>query len=387
MQRIVFISLFTAIFSANLGMGIVAPLLPVYAQHFGATGLYIGLVFASFSITRTIFLPVVGNLSDKIGRKIFITSGLFLFSFASIGYIFASNITLLIFTRMLQGAAAAMVIPIALAYMGESSPKGKEGSYMGTFNLFFFGGLATGPILGGIVKDLAGIKFCFISMGAISFFGWLLAFIFLPEKKPPEKNKNYPAKGYLRFFQSRTLQGIFFYRLCFSTGIGVLWAFLPIFGDNILKLSSSQIGILISINIAVATILQTPFGMLADRTKKGWLVILGGCLAGISLIAISFSRNFLEIIFINFLLGISGGISMPALTALTVEEGKKMGDMGSMMSAFVLFHSIGMIVGPLFAGLSTQFINITVTFITGGVIGILGVIGFVLAQKYRLQIS
>ena len=106
-------------------MGIVAPLLPVYAQHFGATGLYIGLVFASFSITRTIFLPVVGNLSDKIGRKIFITSGLFLFSLASIGYIFASNITLLILTRMLQGAAAAMVIPIALAYMGKNSPKGK----------------------------------------------------------------------------------------------------------------------------------------------------------------------------------------------------------------------------------------------------------------------
>ena len=115
--------------------------------------------------------------------------------------------------------------------------------------------------------------------------------------------------------------------------------------------------------------------------------MLGGCLAGISLITIPFSRNFSEIIIINFLLGISGGISMPALTALTVEEGKKMGDMGSMMSAFVLFHSIGMIVGPLFAGISTQFINITVTFITGGVIGILGVIGFVLAQKYRLQIS
>lgn len=363
-----------------LGMGIVAPLLPLYAQHYGATGIAIGLVFASFSISRTLLLPIIGKLSDRRGRKIFITTGLFLFSLTSIGYIEATNIPLLVLTRTIQGIAAAMVIPIALAYMGEITPGGKEGIYMGIFNFFFYGGLAAGPIFGGIVKDAFGINSSFYTMGLISFVGFLLSLLFLPEKRSAGKSAT-TRKGYSQFFRPRALKGIFTYRLCFSIGIGVTWAFLPIFGDNILRLSSSQIGFLISLNILIATLLQAPFGKLADKINKGWFVVIGGIMAACALMVIPFTRNFTEIFIANLLLGFSGGIAMPALTALVVEEGKKIGEMGSMMSLFVLFHSIGMIIGPLLAGFSAEYISITATFIGGGAIGLAGVAGFGILMK------
>ncbi len=248
---------------------------------------------------------------------------------------------------------------------------------MGTFNLFFYGGLATGPILGGIVKDAFGMDSSFYAMGVLSFIGFLTSLLFLPEKKKTNNPRPVP-KGYARFFRPRALKGIFLYRLCFSIGIGVTWAFLPIFGDNVLKLSSSQIGILISLNILIATLLQTPFGKLADRLPKRWFVTLGGAMAATALILIPFTRNFWEIFWVNFLLGISGGIAMPALSALVVEEGKKIGEMGSMMSLFVLFHSIGMIIGPLFAGATSEALNLTSTFVGGGIIGLMGVTGFAL---------
>jgi MFS family permease len=380
LQKKIFIALCLAIFSAMLGMGIVAPLLPVYAQHYGATGFAIGLVFASFSISRTFLLPLIGKLSDKRGRKIFITSGLFLFSLTSIGYLTASNIPFLILTRTIQGIAAAMVIPIALAYMGEITPQGREGTYMGTFNLFFYGGLATGPILGGIVKDAFGMNSSFYAMGIISFIGFLFSLIFLPEKRISPTSPSL-QKGFRQFFKPRSLKGIFTYRLCFSIGIGVTWAFLPIFGDNVLNLSSSQIGLLISLNIFIATLLQTPFGKLADRIPKGWFVIIGGIMGAGSLIIFPFTRNFHEIFLANLLLGISGGIAMPALTALVVEKGKDIGEMGSMMSLFILFHSIGMIIGPILAGLTSEYASLTVTFIAGGGIGLIGVIGFAVSLK------
>ncbi len=376
LHKKIFIALCLAIFSAMLGMGIVAPLLPVYAQHYGATGLAIGLVFASFSISRTLLLPLIGKLSDKKGRKIFITAGLFLFSLTSIGYLVSTNIPLLILTRTIQGIAAAMVIPIALAYMGDITPEGREGTYMGTFNLFFYGGLASGPILGGIVKDAFGMSSSFYAMGVLSFIGFLTSLLFLPEKKMANAPPHPVSKGYGRFFKPKALRGIFIYRLCFSIGIGVTWAFLPIFGDNVLKLSSSQIGLLISLNILIATLLQTPFGKLADNLPKRWFVSLGGGMAATALGLIPFTRNFSEIFWVNFLLGISGGVAMPALSALVVEEGKKIGEMGSMMSLFVLFHSIGMIIGPLFAGLTSETISLTATFVGGGLIGLLGVTGF-----------
>jgi len=384
LQKRIFIALCLAIFSAMLGMGIVAPLLPVYAQHYGATGFAIGLIFAAFSISRTLLLPLIGKLSDKRGRKIFITTGLFLFSLTSVGYLVSTDTPLLILTRTVQGMAAAMVIPIALAYMGEITPQGKEGTYVGFFNLFFYGGLAAGPILGGIVKDALGMDSSFYAMGILSFIGFLTALFFLPEKKGDSKRASV-TRGYGPFFRSRLLKGVFAYRFCFSVGIGVTWAFLPIFGDNVLGLSSSRIGILISLNILVATLLQTPFGRLADRFAKSWFVSTGGIMAAAALAMIPYTRNFTELFLVNLLLGVAGGIAMPALTALIVEEGKKVGEMGSMMSLFVFFHSIGMIVGPLLAGISAQTLGLTVTFLAGGGIGLAGVAVFGLTQPMKRQ--
>jgi len=371
-----FIALFLAVFTAMLGMGIVAPLLPLYAQHFGAKGLLIGLVFASFSISRTALLPFVGRMSDKRGRKVFIAAGLLLFTLTSLGYVASRNVGELLAARMLQGIAAAMVIPIALAYMGELTPAGKEGAYMGVFNIFFFGGLAMGPIMGGIVKDLFGLDFSFYSMGVASFIGFLFTLIFLPESKRIRE----PAASYLwslsQVLAGRRIRGIYLFRLFFSIGIGLTWTFLPIFGDNFLGLSSSHIGILISLNVLIATLLQTPCGMLADRFNKAAFVIFGGSLAAGALFLIPLTRDFREILFVNILLGISGGISMPAVTAMAVEEGKNIGGMGTLMSIFVMCHSIGMIIGPVLAGAVAGVLNVTFVFFIGALVGLAGVGGF-----------
>lgn len=159
MGKRIYIALLLSVFSAMLGMGIIAPLLPVYAQKLGATTFVVGLIFCSFSISRTIFLPLAAGFSERRGRKIVIVSGLSLFTLTSIGYVFSATIFHLILIRSIQGIAAAMVIPVSLAYMGEESPSRKEGTFMGIFNLFFFGGLGTGPFLGGLLKDLMGIEY------------------------------------------------------------------------------------------------------------------------------------------------------------------------------------------------------------------------------------
>ena len=67
-DRKIFGTLFFSIFTAVTGVGIVVPLLPVYARDLGASGLYIGLIFGAFSLSRTLFLPYFGRLSDKKGR-------------------------------------------------------------------------------------------------------------------------------------------------------------------------------------------------------------------------------------------------------------------------------------------------------------------------------
>ena len=80
MIRKVFPILALSIFSSMLGVGIIAPLLPLYAESLGATGIWLGIIFGGFSISRAIVMPIIGRLSDRHGRRPILGIGLLSFA-------------------------------------------------------------------------------------------------------------------------------------------------------------------------------------------------------------------------------------------------------------------------------------------------------------------
>ena len=90
----IFITLFFALFATVTGVGIVVPLLPVYAHNLGASGLYIGLIFGSFSISRTCLLPYFGRLSDRTGRKPIIVIGLLAYAVVSVAFLLSTKVSI-----------------------------------------------------------------------------------------------------------------------------------------------------------------------------------------------------------------------------------------------------------------------------------------------------
>ena len=75
MDKRVFYTLNIAVFTSMLGMGIVLPFMPIYARSLGATGITIGIFFASFPLAQMVFMPMIGRLSDRHGRKMFMALG------------------------------------------------------------------------------------------------------------------------------------------------------------------------------------------------------------------------------------------------------------------------------------------------------------------------
>ncbi len=130
LNKKIFGALFFSIFAVVTGVGIVVPLLPVYAHDLGASGLTIGLIFGAFSLSRTAFMPYFGRLSDKKGRKPYIMAGLIGYALISIAFIASEDVQALIFFRFIQGIASAMIMPIAQAYIGDITPAGREGTTM-----------------------------------------------------------------------------------------------------------------------------------------------------------------------------------------------------------------------------------------------------------------
>ena len=166
------------------------------------------------------------------------------------------------------------------------------------------------------------------------------------------------------------VRGLFSFRLVQAIGRGSTFAFLPIFASMI-GLSISLIGTLIAINILTVTLLTPLGGLIADRFNRRTLIIFGSILFTIFLAAVPLTNSFGQLLAVLFIQGIGGAISMPAASALAVEEGRKYG-MGSTMSMLFLAMSIGMALGPIISGGKADLQEINPVFYFGAAMGLVG---------------
>jgi multidrug resistance protein len=370
MIKKVFPILAVSIFSAMLGSGLIVPLLPLYAQDLGATGTQLGIIFAGFSISHSVFTPIVGRLSDRRGRKIFLCIGLLFYSITSLCFTWATDATQLTLVRIGQGIAASMILPIAMAYVGDLSPKGEEGKWMGYANAAFFSGFGVGPLIGGTLTERFGMNTAFYTTSSLCLLA-LLAVVFL---LPEIRQRRIGEKGHFSFKEMSTsplVRGLFSFRLVQAVARGGIMTFLPIFTATYIGLGTNLIGILLSVNMLPMIVLLAPAGRLADKFNRKVLVILGNLAYIFTLVLIPLANTFWQQIWLCIPRAIGGAISMPAATAMTVEEGRKFG-MGSTMSILMMAMGIGMAVGPPLSGIIADFVDIKAVFYFGGAVALVG---------------
>ncbi len=384
MNRKIFVTLFFCIFTSVTGVGIVVPLLPVYANHLGASGFMVGMIFGSFSLSRIVFLPYFGKLSDRQGRKPFITWGLFIYSLVSIAFMFSEGVTQLVFIRFIQGIASAMILPICQAYVGEIVPEGKEGFIMGIFNISMYGSLSLGPLLGGVVNDHFGLGTAFACMGLLSFLAFLMAAIYLPPvTREPRIQRSKGPVSYWVLLKNGKILGSSVLRMAYTCCIGAIWGFLPVFADAEFGLSSSAIGVLIMLGVLTSGVLQTPMGWVADRVSKRALSIVGSLMIAVAVYCFTFAQGFWSLFACNVAFGIGGGVVVPAITAICVIEGSREKAMGSVMALLTIGHSLGMLGGSLLAGVLMDLVSLKSSFIAGSVVVVAGTLFFIWVTREK----
>ena len=373
----IFGTLFFSIFAAVTGVGLVVPLLPVYAHDLGASGFYIACIFGAFSLSRTFFLPYFGSLSDKKGRKWLIATGLLSYAIVSVTFLFAKNIELLIGIRLLQGVASAMILPVTQAYIGDITPSGQEGWVMGLFNMSVFFGLSLGPLMGGVINDVFSLNAAFWCMGIMALAGFFASIIFLPPLKSEtiSVHAGGPTEWTL-LLGDRDIIGLFIFRFSYATCIGIIWGFLPVYADIMLSLSSSSIGVLVMLGVVASGVLQIPMGYVADRFNKRMLVVAGGVISVYAFVLYVCACDFSDLFLASLLFGIGGGVSMPSLMALILIKGEKTKAMGAVMGIITMAHSFGMLIGAFVAGVMMDFYKLNLSFLLGAVIMIFGVVFF-----------
>lgn len=377
LNRRIFATLFLAIFSSVTGVGIVVPLLPVYANNLGASGLYVALIFGSFSLSRSVFLPVFGRMSDRRGRKPFIVIGLLCYVLISVAFMGFKQVEALIAVRFIQGIASAMIMPVTQAYVGDITPAGEEGFTMGLFNMSVFLGLSIGPLLGGLISESYSLQAAFACMGTLALIGGLLGLVLLPPTRSEQVVvQQKEPRDWKSLVRDPDVAALFVFRFAYTTCIGILWGFLPVYADTEFALSTSAIGVLLTLGVFTSGVAQVPMGALADRFNKIVLVLLGGLVVVYAVYSFQWAQGFWDLFLASVLFGLGGGIAMPAHTALAVITGSRTGAMGSVMALLTMAHSLGMLSGSLLAGLIMDVAHLRLAFTGGAAIMALGVVFF-----------
>lgn len=371
-----FASLFFAVAVAMLGIGIIAPILPLYVETFAASGLMIGIIMGAFSLSRGLLGPFVGRLSDRIGRKRFILVGLGIFAAVSLCYSLAGNVWQLILVRILQGAASVMVTPIAQGYVGDITPLGKEGRMMNLFYSSMFIGTGLGPLLGGVLTDLWSVHAAFAGMGILSFVSLLMVAMTLPadhsriqvrrsEQRPrsiiPLRQiaKHDGVKAILAYVATRG-----FWRQGFNT-------FYPLFAVSMLGWSASEVGYIMSGYFIAGGLFQIPFGFLADRWPRHPQIILGSFAAPLMLLLIPFMRSFAGVMVVVFSIGMLSAFSRASILAIRTELGRTHG-MATLAGLHGSAFASGQMIGPVVCGVVVDVFGLSAVFPFGSLVGGLG---------------
>jgi multidrug resistance protein len=173
------IVIFLTVFVNLVGFGIIIPLLPFYAQTFGASPLVIGLLFASFSLSQLLATPALGVLSDRWGRRpvlIFSLLGTVL-SFAMLAV--ARSLTMLFLARIVDGLSGGN-ITTARAYIADVTSPEERARAFGMLGAAFGLGFIVGPGLAGVFSHISYVAPIWAA-AAITAIATGLAFFWLPE--------------------------------------------------------------------------------------------------------------------------------------------------------------------------------------------------------------
>ena len=355
-------------FISLLGIGIIVPVMPIFAAELGANGLTLGLIIAAFSISRTILLPVVGNLSDRFGRKGFLVCGLLIYSLVGLIFPQAHSIANIIAIRVFHGVGSAMIVPIAMAYVSDMSPPGQEGRYLGMLNVAIFAGIGCGPLLGGFFTDHWGMPAAFYAMSALSLLAFFLVLAQMPgmdaKVDQPKALGIFTSLG--RMLKNRHTCGILLARMSTMLIMVPTMAFLPLLMAQWFHASGTEIGVVIACRTLANAIAQTPFGRMTEHRNKVLMLMVGCTVISLVMCLVPLAVNFWMLLALFITLGIGEAIIWPALGALAAQEGRIYGQ-GTMMGVFNMAMSAGILFGSVAAGGCTDLFGLRWSFVIIGI--------------------
>lgn len=367
--------LFLTVFIHLLGFGLLLPILPYYAKTYGAGGLVVGLLSASFSFFQFLFAPVWGRLSDRVGRRPILLGSLIVTSASYLVFGFAHSLWLLFASRILAGIAGA-VLPTAQTYIADTTSPEERTKGMGMIGAALGLGFTFGPAIGGALSHWGYSVPAFASAG-FALLAAVLAFFLLPESLSPESRTEAAARRRARpglavafsdAFAHPSVRPVlllyFVGTLCFAG----LEATFALFGHDRYGLKAMNIGYLLGYMGILAVLMQGGLvGRLARRFGEPTLVRSGFLLLGAGMLAAGVAPPFSWLLVALAAVALGNGLASPSLAGL-VSIATVAAEQGSVLGVYQALGSLARTVGPFLGGLAFDTLGPTSPLWIGGTV-------------------
>jgi MFS family permease len=375
-----FVALYVAVFVATMGISMVSPLLTVYAKELGASGVWLGLTFSGFAIVQTFVGPFAGRLSDRYGRKPFIVAGLLVYMVAALGYLTAHSFYQVIAFRMFSGLGTSLIFSVARAYIGDMTPRGQEGRWLGVFATADIIGFGTGPLVAGVFRQYIGFHSVFVAMATMMALSAVILLLWLPRHSPAELRKRESLRlgnprerqtSFATALRDRLVLAVTAHQGLLSVASGASFSFLALRLEDGLGVTPVLIGIAFATQDITAGVAQPLFGRLADTYNRSALVAIGLAVNGVLLACIGVAPSYGLVVVLLFAMGTAGSLSQVAAGAVQVVAGRRAG-MGTVLGIGSAANGAGIVIGSVVSGFIVDRQGLAAAFFLGGGITVLG---------------
>ena len=409
-------TVFFIVFVDLLGFGILIPVIPLYAESFGASEFVVGLLIASYSVTQFVAAPILGRLSDERGRRPVLLLSLAGSVIAWTLFGLAWSILVLFLARLLAGAMGGN-IATAQAYIADVTPREDRAKGLGLVGAAFGLGFVFGPALGGVFASDAVIAIArdvlpgFVPVttfslpsfaaAAITAINLVAAFFVLPETNPrvlgdTDAEVQTDDRGRVERLRDAladpALGALVVAFFLFSLAFSGMESMFVLFTKDLYGFGPAMNGyVLAYVGVIIAIVQGGLVGRLTDYFGEKRLALIGVAVELVALTALPFApllapflptigpleSGLVALLFVmTFLAGANGlaNVSLTTLVSTNASEEEQGGAFGLTQSA----GSIARAAGPIGAGALYAGVAYWAPFVVGGILmaPILYVIGF-----------
>ena len=352
--------IFITIFIDLVGFGIVIPVLPLYAERYGASEATIGILVATYSSMQFLFAPVLGKLSDRVGRRPVLLVSLI---GTSVGFLImgmASRLSLLGLGPTLVWLFAARIIDgisggnisTAQAYIADVTPPDQRSKGMGLIGAAFGLGFVFGPLIGGVLSRISPEAPFFFAAGMAAVNATALYFL-LPESLSHEHRSEAGRVGIFQMVeqsgssQLATILATYFFS---TTSFAIVTVTFALFAAHRFGFDAWHTGFLFGYVGIIGAIIQ---GGLLGRLVKLFgdkpLAVTGTAIFAASVLCFPLSTTVTSLVLAATGIAIGNSLMTPTLNGLA-SKSVKASMQGRVLGVMASVASLARIIGPILGG-------------------------------------